>query len=108
MKRNLGELEQLVLLGLVRLGDGAYGVTLREEIRARTGRDLSLGAVYKTLDRMEQKGFVAARLGEPTPERGGRRKKLYKVRPQGLRELRGALEATRRMMEGLGESWESL
>ena len=107
MKRSLGELEQLVLLGLVRLGEDAYGVPLRREILERTGRDVSLGAIYKTLERIEAKGFVSTRLGPRTPERGGRRKKLYRLSASGVRALRSSLEATRRMVEGLDESWRT-
>ncbi|HXI21192.1 MAG TPA: helix-turn-helix transcriptional regulator, partial [Gemmatimonadales bacterium] len=74
---NLGDFEQLVLLALVRLGPEAYGVRVRDEIARRAGRAVSLGSVYKTLLRLEAKGLVATRAGEPTPERGGRRKIYY-------------------------------
>jgi DNA-binding PadR family transcriptional regulator len=97
----LGEFEQLVLLALVRLGPEAYGVPVRREIEARTGRDVSLGAVYKTLERLERKGFVSSRVGEPTPERGGRRKKLYNLEPFGRRALEHSLRGLRRMTAGL-------
>jgi DNA-binding PadR family transcriptional regulator len=97
----LGEFEQLVLLALVRLGETAYGVTITDEIAGRTGREVSLGAVYKTLERLEDKGLVAGRIGEPTPERGGRRKKHYRVLAAGQRALRQSLEALRVMTEGL-------
>jgi len=75
----LGDFEQLVLLSLMRLGSDAYGVSICDEITARTGRDVSLGAVYKTLERMEDKGLVSSRLGEPTAERGGRRKRAVQL-----------------------------
>ena len=91
----------MVLLAVVRLGGTAYGVTITEEIGGRTGRDVSLGAVYKTLERLEDKGFVAARIGEPTAERGGRRKKHYRVLAAGQRALRDSVHAIRRMTEGL-------
>src|SRR5690242_10198073 len=101
----LGEFEQLVLLALVRLGDRAYGVTVREEIARRARRDVSLGAVYKTLERLEDKGLVSSTIGEPTPERGGRRKKFFRIAPSGARALRHALAALRRMADGL--VWEA-
>jgi DNA-binding PadR family transcriptional regulator len=97
----LGEFEQLVLLALVRLGDGAYGVSVRREIHERTARDVSLGAVYKTLDRLDRKGYVASYTGEPTAERGGRRKRHYRLEPLGLRALRDSLGAIGRMTAGL-------
>lgn len=101
----LGEFEQLVLLALVRLGDRSYGVTVRHEIARRARRDVSLGAVYKTLERLEAKGYVSSVIGEPTPERGGRRKKFYRLEPGGARALRQALGALRRMTAGL--AWET-
>ena len=97
----LGEFEQLVLIALIRLGHGAYGVTLCDEIAGRARRAVSLGAVYKTLDRLETKGLVASRLGEPTAERGGRRKKHFKVLAAGQRALKQSLTSLRRMTEGL-------
>jgi PadR family transcriptional regulator PadR len=97
----LGEFEQFVLLALVRQGNDAYGVPVCKDIADRTGRDVSLGAVYKALDRLENKGFVQSRLGEPTPERGGRRKKHFKVLAAGHRALTQSLVALRRMTDGL-------
>jgi PadR family transcriptional regulator PadR len=97
----LGEFEQLVLLALVRQGSGAYGVPVCRDIADRTGRDISLGAVYKALDRLEEKGFVQSRLGEPTPERGGRRKKHFRVLGAGQRALAQSLTALRKMTDGL-------
>ena len=103
---HLGELEQMVLLALVRLGEGAYGILVREEITRRAGRELTVGSVYKTLLRLEEKGFIAARQGEPTPERGGRRKTHYSVLPPGQRALQYSLAALRRMTRGLDLVWE--
>ena len=80
----IGEFEQLVLLALVRLGDKAYGVPITDEIQRRAQREVALGSVYKTLDRLEQKGLVASWLGAPTAERGGRRKKFYRLQPAGV------------------------
>jgi DNA-binding PadR family transcriptional regulator len=97
----LGDFEQLVLLALVRLGDRAYGVAIHNEILARAGRDVTVAAVYKTLERLEDKGFTASTLGEPTAERGGRRKKYFRVQPAGRRALRHAIASLRRMADGL-------
>jgi DNA-binding PadR family transcriptional regulator len=102
MGDGLGEFEQLVLLALVRLGDDAYGVTVHEQLERRADRDVALGAVYKTLARLEAKKLVAARLGEPTAERGGRRKRHYQVTPAGKRALSRSLAALHRMTAGLG------
>jgi len=102
---NLGELEQLVLLAIARLGDAAYGVSVRREIAARTRRDLAFGSVYTTLARLEEKGFVASHLGDPTPERGGRRKKHYTVSAAGRRALTRSLQAIRAMTHGIDASW---
>ena len=97
----LGDFEQLVLLALVRLGDGAYGVAVHNEIVERGGRDVTVAAVYKTLERLENKGFAASRLGESTAERGGRRKKFFLIQPAGRRALRHAIASLRRMSDGL-------
>ncbi|MEJ2542049.1 MAG: PadR family transcriptional regulator [Gemmatimonadota bacterium] len=96
-----GEFELLVLLAVLRLGDGAYGVTVREELEEETTRTLTLGAVYKTLGRLEGKGFLETRVAPPTKERGGRRKKLYRLTPAGLETARRSLEDLRRMTHGL-------
>jgi DNA-binding PadR family transcriptional regulator len=104
----LGEFEALVLLTILRLADDAYGVTIRDELARETRREVTLGAVYKTLGRLDQKGYVATRLGEPTPERGGRRKKLYRLTAQGGRALRQTLGDLRRLTRGLGGELEAL
>src|SRR5678815_3500532 len=97
MSSSLGEFEQLVLLALMRLGDGAYGASIEREIEEHADRQVSLAAVYTTLMRMEQKGLVESRIGDPSPQRGGRRKKLYRILPSGQRELATSLAALRRM-----------
>jgi PadR family transcriptional regulator len=97
----LGEFEQLVLLALLHVGDRAYGIPVRDEIARRAGRAVSLGSVYKTLERLEDKGLVASSIGDPTPERGGRRKKFYRVEPRGIRALRLSLAGLRAMTSGL-------
>lgn len=97
----VGEFEQLVMLALLRQGAEGYGVSLAADIAERTGREVSIGAVYKTLDRLDAKGWVLARIGDPTPERGGRRKKHFRLSPAGQRALRQSLDALRSMTEGL-------
>ena len=97
----LGEFEQLVLLAILRSGEDAYGVPIRRAIVDRSGRDVSLAAVYKTLTRLEEKGLVAARVGDPTPERGGRRKRYYTLTSAGQRAVRQSVEVLRRMVRGL-------
>jgi PadR family transcriptional regulator len=97
----LGDFEQLVLLGVLRLEDGAYGAAIRQEIHARSGRDVSINAVYTTLDRLESKGLLKSWTGEPTAQRGGRRRKLYALRPAGVAALRQAYRAFSAMADGL-------
>ena len=97
----LGDFEQLVLLGVMRLDDQAYGAAIRQEIHARSGRDVSINAVYTTLDRLERKGCLKSWVGEPTPQRGGRRRKFYGLRPAGTAALRQAWHALTSMAEGL-------
>lgn len=101
MPRAIGDFEQLILFALIRLGSDAYGVSIREAIEARTGRAISPGALYTALDRLEHRGLVASRLGEPTPERGGKRKRLYTVQPSGERELARVYESLRLMASGI-------
>jgi PadR family transcriptional regulator, regulatory protein PadR len=100
-REHLGDLEQIVLLAVLRLGDDAYGVPIRAEIERRTSRSLTVGALYRTLDRLEQKGYVASWFSDPTPERGGRSKRYFKVRSPGLRALRASRAALSAMWEGL-------
>jgi DNA-binding PadR family transcriptional regulator len=102
MPHPLGDFEQRILFALIRLGEDAYGVTIREAIEARTGRAVSAGALYTALDRLEQRGLVASRLGEPTPQRGGKRKRLYTLQPAGQRALARAYETLRQMASGVG------
>jgi len=89
----LGRFEELVLLALVRLRENAYGVTIRREIAERIDRHVSFGAVYTTLERLERKGYVSSRVGEPTPERGGRAKKYFRIEKPGIRALNETREA---------------
>jgi DNA-binding PadR family transcriptional regulator len=99
----LGDFEQLVLLGVARLElqETAYGAAIRQEIHARSGRDVSINAVYTTLDRLETKGFLKSWVGAPTPQRGGRRRKFYAMRPSGVAALRQAYRALTAMADGL-------
>jgi PadR family transcriptional regulator len=98
---SLGELESLVLLAVLRCDDEAYGVPVREEIRRRAGRSLTLGTVYKTLMRLEAKGFLTTTASDPEPRRGGRRRKLYRLSAAGRRALQRTLATLDRMSEGL-------
>lgn len=93
----LGEFEQVVLLVVARLDGEGYGVSIRDEIEARTRREVSVGAVYATLDRLESKGLVTSWKGAPTAERGGRAKRHFRILPEGER----ALAATREMFRAL-------
>jgi DNA-binding PadR family transcriptional regulator len=104
----LGEFEQLVLLAVLRLGANAYGATIRREIETRTGRELSISAVYTTLQRLEQKGLVRSRIGEPLPERGGRRRKYVELLPAGARALKVAYSAIAGMAAGVEQRLKAL
>jgi PadR family transcriptional regulator PadR len=104
----IGSLEHIVLLAIVRLGENAYGMTVRQEIEARTGRDISIGAVYATLERLEAKGYVSSEVGEPTPERGGRAKRLFRIEADGEAALRASHEAIRKMTSGLQKRWRTI
>ena len=97
----IGELETLVLLATLRLGEGAYGVLIRDEIRNRAGRALSRGATYTTIKRLERKGFLTSEMGEPTPVRGGRAKRYFSVTRPGLHAIRSTTRAVDQMREGL-------
>src|SRR5262245_41790208 len=103
----LGDFEQLVLLGVLRLDEGAYGAAIRQEIHARSGRDVSINAVYTTLDRLESKGLLRSWVGDPTPQRGGRRRKFYTLRPSGLAALQHAYRAFTAMAAGLEQRLEA-
>ena len=97
----LGNFELVVMLALIRLDENAYGVTIAREIEATAGRQVSLGSIYATLERLEANGLVSSKWGEPTPERGGRAKKYFRISKMGLREVR----ATQRM---LMKAWQGL
>lgn len=97
----LGNFELMVLLAVLRVGDDAYGVPIAREIEETSGRDVLLGSVYAALDRLEDKGLVSSRLGDPTPERGGRAKRYFKVTAKGLREVRETQVTLIRLWSGL-------
>ncbi len=97
-----------MLLSILRLDDDAYGVRIREEIAEHTGRSTAPGALYTTLERMEDKGFVSSRIGDPTPERGGRAKRYYRVTAAGVKAVKRAQQAYQSLLDGLellGESY---
>jgi PadR family transcriptional regulator, regulatory protein PadR len=98
----IGEFEELVLLGMGALGDDTYAVPLQDYLSKATGRTVSMGAVYATLDRLEAKTLVTSAFGEATAERGGKRKRLYSVTPLGVRTLRD----TRKLRERLWQAFE--
>ena len=101
---SLGEFEQSVLLAIAHLGDDAYGVVVRREIERRTQRTVAVGALYTALDRLERKGYVASRMSDPVPERGGRSKRYFRLRAAGATALRQARERINRMWDGLPEN----
>ncbi len=101
-RKTLGEFEQLLLLAVMRLGDDAYGVTMRREVEARTGREVSLGAIYPTMARLERKGLVSSFGSEPTSERGGRCRRCFRLEPAGRR----AIEEARSMVDAMWKGFE--
>jgi len=107
--RLLGGFESLLLLAILRLGERAYGVTIRQELLDQADKDVAIGAIYTGLDRLEQKGFVESWLGEPTAERGGRAKRFYRVTATGLSAFNDTQRAIQGLLEGLNlireETW---
>jgi DNA-binding PadR family transcriptional regulator len=99
--QGLGDFEQMVLLAIAHLGGEAYGIPIVEEIERRTGRRVARAAVYITLRRLEEKGFVSSWMGDPTPERGGKGRRYAKLEPEGVRALREARHVAERMWHGL-------
>ena len=97
----LVEFEQVVLLAILRRGDDAYAVTIRDEIIRCTGRDVARGSIYITLDRLETKGYLRSRLADPTPERGGRAKRYYVLRPRAVEALQESRRARVALWRGL-------
>ena len=97
----LGEFEQVVMLAVVRLGDEAYGTNIRREIEARSGRQVTIGATYVTLDRLEEKGYIRTREGSPSAERSGRAKRFFSITTSGTAALEAAREMQARMWAGI-------
>ena len=97
----LGELEQIVLLAVLRLGDEAYAVPILEQIQAQTGRSVARGALYTALDRLEAKGCLRSRVGEPLAERGGRARRYFTVTPAAIRALKASRLSLLRLWDGL-------
>lgn len=104
----LGEFEELVLLAVLRLDEGAYGAAIRRDIRQRAGREASMSAIYTTLERMEEKGYLRSSLGDPTPRRGGRRKKFFQLEALGAQALKESYRSYQRMVQGLEDQLETL
>jgi PadR family transcriptional regulator, regulatory protein PadR len=104
----LGSLEHIILLALARLDGTAHGMIVRREIEERTGRNVSIGAVYATLERLEAKSYVSSFTGEPTPERGGRAKRLFRLEAAGKRALQVSEKTIRSMRAGSKRRWETI
>lgn len=105
--RHLAEFELLLLLAVMRLGEKGYGAALRREIEERTDRPVSIGAVYATLGRLEEKGLVASRVSDPEPVRGGRRRKYVRLTAEGRRSVERSVGTLGRMTEGLPLGWKA-
>lgn len=103
--KHLGEFEILVLAAVLHLGQDAYGMRVRQEIEDQTGRDVAIGAVYATLERLVSKGLLTSSVGEPRQHRGGRAPRIYRAEPEGERALRQSVEAMIRMTSGLVADW---
>jgi DNA-binding PadR family transcriptional regulator len=103
----LGEFEQVVLLAILRLGEDAYAIPVREEIEARAGRSVARGALYTALERLETKGCLSSRMSEPLPERGGRSRRYYTVTATGLAALRASREALLALWQGMESRLEA-
>jgi PadR family transcriptional regulator PadR len=97
----LGEFEQVILLAVAHLGDGAYGTTIRREIESRTGREIAIGALYTALERLEKKDFVVSTMSAPTAQRGGRTRRQFVIRPAGAAALKRSRELLAKMWQGL-------
>jgi DNA-binding PadR family transcriptional regulator len=103
MKRaTLGQLELTILLAVARLGDDAYGLAIRRDLAARTGREHAVGAIYTTLARLEEKGLVASRMTDPQPVRGGRARRAFRLTSGGKRAMREARHLTANVWAGIG------
>ena len=99
-----GSFELMVLLAVIRLDDDAYGVAILRVLEARAGREVGVGSVYAALERLEAKGLLGFRLGDPTPERGGRAKRYFRATPHGVREARSTRETPSLLWQRLPQS----
>lgn len=97
----LGEFELMLLLAVIHLGEEAYGVPIARELEAQRGRDVSVGSVYAALERLESKGLVVSSLGDPTPERGGKAKRYFRITKEGLRQVHETRQVLTRMWRAL-------
>jgi PadR family transcriptional regulator, regulatory protein PadR len=97
----LGEFELTVMLALLRVDEDAYGVPIAREIEVSSGREAGVASVYAALERLERKGFVTSRMGEPTPERGGRAKRFFRATPLGLQQVRNTRKTLVRLWQGI-------
>jgi DNA-binding PadR family transcriptional regulator len=97
----LSNFELMVMLAIIRIGDGAYGVSISREIEETTGSEVLLGSVYDALIRLEQKGLIVSSLGEATPERGGRAKRHFRATSRGLRDVRDTQKSLVKLWKGL-------
>ena len=102
---HLGEFEMITLASLLRLKENAYGVVIRQDIERQCRRSVSIGAVYTTLNRLEEKGYVSSRKGAPTPTRGGRAKRFFRIEASGTLALKSSLRTLNRMVAGLAGNW---
>jgi PadR family transcriptional regulator PadR len=103
----LGEFEQVILLAILRLRERAYGMLIRQEIEDRTGRNVAIGAIYTTLERLEKKRYIKSTLADPTPERGGRAKRFFEVSNKGLLVLQHSQNSLNRMLDGINLAGET-
>jgi len=97
----LGEFELVVMLAALQVGEGAYAVNIRRVIEERTNRRVSRGTVYVTLNRLQEKGLLASTMSEPTAERGGKAKRIFRVQPAGIEAVRSSQSMMREMARGL-------
>jgi len=97
----LGQFELMVLLAILQAGEDAYGVPIAREIEETTGKEIALGSIYAALERLEDKGLVTSSMGDPTPERGGRAKRYFRVTRKGVREAREAQRTLKKLWSGL-------
>jgi len=108
MTKSIGSLEQLLMFAVLRLGDAAHGLAIRQEVERAAARAVSHGALYTTMERLEKHGLVASWIGAESPEGGGRRRKFYRLEPEGARALRDGYEGLVRLAEGTMEELDGL